>query len=91
MKVSRTDSPASSSQFKKSRKAYRPYEFSDLLKKKENSNLVTEEDEYSLRRYKKTKDSQLELLYEIKKEQVIKKDYAESLLSQLNHSKIKRS
>lgn len=91
MKISKTDSPTSSSQFKKTRNAYRPYDFLDLLKKKTKDELVTEEDEYYLRRYKKRKDGTLELLYEIKKEITVKKDYANSLLNQLNHAKIKRS
>lgn len=87
MKITRTDSPTSSSQYKKPRNAHRPYEFVDLIKKAEDE-LITEETEHYVRRYKKEKDGTLTLLYELKKEVVTHQDYADSLLQQLNHTKI---
>ncbi|MBQ0140086.1 MAG: hypothetical protein KBT36_12390 [Kurthia sp.] len=89
MKISRTASPSSSPHFKKPRDIHRVYDFVDLLKKDSSQDLVTKEDEYYVRRYKKKKDGQLELLYELKKEQTNKKDYANSLLEQLNYVKRK--
>lgn len=89
MKISRTASPSSSPHFKKPRNLHHAYDFLDLLKEDVSDDLVTKEDEYYVRRYKKKKDGRLELLYEIKKEHTIKKDYAPSLIKQLNYAKRK--
>lgn len=74
MKISTLGSSSSSSNFKKSRNAYRPFDVLDLIQPVPDDFFV-EEDAYYSRRFKKKKDGAIE------------KDYSSSLFQQLSYIK----
>lgn len=83
MKIFRKEMQSGTSQFKKPRNAFRPYEFVDLLKKTEDDYFTEEDSEY-IRRYKREKDGQKTLLYQIRKDYTPQKDSRNELMNRLN-------